>query len=774
MNPDDSTLRSRREFLAESALIGTGLVVGFHLSDGGGRTALGAERAPFGFGLGPGSSQFRAGRVSQTSGKTFSDASANAFTPNAWIRITEDNAVIFALDRVEMGQGTLTSHAMMVAEELEVDPTKVEVVFASAGAPYNNASYGMQITGGSTSVATSWMVLRRAAATARERLRSAAASRFGVPVWEVLAADGTLTHVRTGRVLRYGEVASLAATVREPHVELKQPEAFKVLGKPFPRFDNTVKTTGAAVFGIDVKVPGMLSAFVVHAPTLGGSPISMNEDEVRRQPGVQHVVMLANAVAIVATYWHQAKKAADALRVEWDAGPLANLDSDALVAGYVNIARTRTGKKVRAEGDWQRGLSKAKDVLEAVYTAPYLSHLTMEPQNCTAHVQNGRIDIWVPTQQPQATRETAARITGIPHEHIYVHQTYLGGGFGRRFGQDFVEEAVRISRAVGAPVKVLWSREEDTRNDPYRPASATYLKAGLDSNGNVTGFFARVVGQSILSQMVKDFVPNVLPKWVPFAVKTAGSDVARALFEKILVDEQSVEGLSTFRYAFPHARVEYVHQEPGVPVGFWRSVGNSQNVFMLECFVDELAHAAGKDPYLFRRDLLSNHPRLQAVLTLAAEKAEWTKPMPPGRFRGIAAAECFKSFIAEVVECSVVAGKIVVHRVVAAVDCGFVVNPDVVNAQVQGAIIFALSAALKGGITVKGGRVQQSNFHDQEVVRISDCPLIEVHVMPSGEEPTGIGEPGVPPLAPALANALFQATGQRLRKLPLTLPSMPQ
>jgi CO/xanthine dehydrogenase Mo-binding subunit len=413
-------------------------------------------------------------------------------------------------------------------------------------------------------------------------------------------------------------------------------------------------------------------------------------------------------------------------------------------------------------------LAKAVTTLEAVYETPYLAHATMEPQNCTAHVTTDSCEVWAPTQGPQLAREVAARVTGLAHDKITVHQTYLGGGFGRRIAQDYVEEAVRISKSLGLPVQVLWSREDDMRNDYYRPCAVTKLRAGLDAEGELVAWKARLASQSIVSTMAPDFVANMLPTWTPRFLKNASGSAASRLL-KVLVDDTAVEGASTLPYGIPNLRVEFTRQDPGVPIGFWRSVGHSFNVFVSESFLDECAHAAKKNPLAFRQDLLANQPRLRAVLDLAAQKADWDKPLPQGVYRGIAVAESFKSYVAHVVEASVVDNAIVVRRVVSAVDCGFVVNPDIVVAQVEGSVVFALSAALKQRITIEKGQVVQGNFHDYECLRMMECPRIEVHLVPSAEEPTGIGEPAVPPVAPALAGAVFMATGKRLRSLPLQL-----
>ncbi|HEY0844580.1 MAG TPA: xanthine dehydrogenase family protein molybdopterin-binding subunit [Noviherbaspirillum sp.] len=745
--PDSEAGMSRRAFLRSSAATGAGLLLSFYLPSG-----IAGDDAP-------------------ADGATaMQDASPMpGYAPNAWLRITPDNRIVFTLDRVEMGQGTMTSHATLIAEELEVSPSKIEVAFADGrGGDFNNPKFGIQLTGGSTSVSSSWEPLRRAGASAREMLRAAAAKRLGVPVSEVTATDGLLHHRASKRSLSYGEVCLDAAKERAPQVQLKDPAHFRYIGKPQKRLDTHQKVMGTAKFGIDVSVPGMVNAYIVRSPVIGSRLKGFDDSEARKQPGVIATVRLPHGVAIVAQHWYQAKKAAGLLKADWDAGMHATTNSAQIMAKYRELTRS-DGKKVRADGNPDAGFAQSAHIVEATYDAPYLAHATMEPQNCVAHVREDSCEIWAPTQWPQLAREVAARLTGLSHAQIQVNQTFVGGGFGRRIRQDYVEDAVLVSAAVKRPVKVIWTREDDMKHDFYRPAAASYFKAGLDGRGEVTAYFARVVTQSIVSASAQDFVSTMAPTWVPHGLKRMTASMASDAYKGILPDETTVEGTATFAYAFPNHRVEYVNQDPGVPIGFWRSVGHSFNAFMAESFVDELAHAAKQDPYQFRRKLLKDAPRLLRVLDLAAEKAGWGQPLPAGVHRGIAIAESFSSVVAQVAEISLVDKQIVVRRIVAAVDCGMVVNPDIVRAQVESAVIFGLSAALKGQITIENGQVQQSNFHDYEVVRIQETPLIETHVVPSADAPTGIGEPGLPPLAPAVANAVFAASGKRLRSLPLRL-----
>lgn len=743
--PANDVRLSRRQFLRASAANGAGFLLSFHLPAG-----AATDDTP----------------AAQTKALRHGGPTA-AYEPNAWLKITPDNRIVFTLDRVEMGQGTMTSHATLIAEELDIAPEKIEVVFADgSGGDFNNPKFGIQLTGGSTSVSSSWEPLRRAGASAREMLRAAAAKRLGVPAEEVTSGDGRLHHATSKRSLSYGEVCLDAAKERVPQVKLKEAASFRYIGKSQKRLDTHQKVMGTAQFGIDVSMPGMVNAYIVRNPVIGSTLKDVDDTEVRKQPGVIATVRLPHGVAIVAQYWYQAKKAAALLRANWDTSPHANTSSAAIMAKYRELTRSE-GKKIRANGDADEGFARAAQVIEASYDAPYLAHATMEPQNCVAHVRKESCEIWAPTQWPQLAREVAARLTGLSHAQVTVNQTFIGGGFGRRIRQDYVEDAVLVSAALNRPVKVVWTREDDMKHDFYRPCAASYFKAGLDARGEVTAYFARVVTQSIVAASAQDFVSTMAPTWVPHGMKRMTASMASGAYKGLMPDETTVEGTATFAYDFRNHRIEYVNQDPGVPIGFWRSVGHSFNAFMAESFVDELAHAAKLDPYQFRRKLLKDAPRLQRVLDLVAEKADWGRPLPPGVYRGIAIAESFASVVAQVAEVSIVDKRIVVRRVVAAVDCGMVVNPDIVRAQVEGAIIFGLSAALKGQITIEHGQVQQSNFHDYEVLRIQDTPVIETHVIASNAAPTGIGEPGVPPLAPAVANAVFAATGKRLRSLPL-------
>lgn len=686
------------------------------------------------------------------------------FSPSAFLRISADG-VTFICPEVEMGQGIQTGLAMLVAEELEIAPEAMRVVAAPADRAYDNPEFHVQLTGGSTSVKASYEPMRVAGATAREMLRGAAARRFGVPVGECVAADGAVSHPASGKRATYAELADEAARSDVPRNPPLRTSGFKVIGKPLRRVDARPKVDGTGVFGIDVRLPDMLVAAVVRCPVPGGALKAFDAAPVKVMPGVVDVIRIPSGVAVLARDTWSAREGADRLRVTWDEGPNAGLDSESLRAAFQKAAATEDGKGIRSEGDAAKALGAAARKVEASYHAPYLAHATLEPQNATARVTANRCEVWAPTQGPGAAKEIARQITGLGSDEIVVHTTLVGGGFGRRIAQDFVAEAIWCSRAAGKPVKVVWSREDDFRHDIYRPAALHVLQAGLAADGSPVAWSHKVVTQSIMKQVAPDFVAATLPFWVPTPVKRAAGSVAGWFMSR--ADDAAIEGADSVPYAVPNLSVHFIAQDPGVPVGFWRSVGHSHTAFAVESFVDELAHAAGKDPYLFRKGLLAGAPRNRAVLDLVAAKSGWGGPLPPGRGRGIAQHASFASFAAAVAEVEVKGTVIAVKRVVIALDCGRVVNPNLVAAQLEGSVVFALGAALKQEITWKKGRVEQSNFNDFDLLHLDECPVIEVHLVPGEGPPTGVGEPGVPPVAPAVANAVFVAVGQRLRSLPL-------
>jgi isoquinoline 1-oxidoreductase beta subunit len=661
------------------------------------------------------------------------------FQPNAFLRVSSDNSITIVVGASEMGQGVRTSLPQLVAEELDVDWSQVRVEQADANDAFKNPFMGMQVTGGSTSVRAYWETVRRAGATARAMLVSAAASEWGVAASNLRTEGGFV--INGDKRLSYGQLAAKAATLKVPDkVALKATKDFKLIGKALPRTDLAGKVNGTAGFGIDVRVPNMLTAVMLRPPVVGATVVSVNSDKALVMPGVKKVVPLDSGVAVLATGFYAAKMARDTLEVKWSASSLKSLSS-ADMSRAMAVAAKKPGMVARNDGNV--ATARAAKTLSAVYDAPYLAHAAMEPLNCTASVTDGACEIWAPTQAPGLNRTVLAGVLGIPPEKVSVHVTFLGGGFGRRFAQDFIVDAALLSRAAGVPVQLIYTREDDMRAQHYRPMARAELRAGLDAAGNPVSFTARAVASSVM--------------------ESSGMGKPGAL------DDPAVEGLKEIPYDIPNVNVRWIPYEPGVKVWFWRSVGNSQNAFFAESFVDELAHAAGKDPFEYRRALLARQPRHLKVLELAAEKAGWGTPLPAGRARGIAVRDSFGSYVAEVVEVSVEDGKPRVHRVVAAIDCGIAVNPGIIERQIASAVMYGLSAALYGKITVKDGAIEQGNFNDYPVVRLNEAPVVEVHIVASTENPGGVGEPGLPPLAPAIGNALFVLTGKRLRSLPLTL-----
>jgi isoquinoline 1-oxidoreductase beta subunit len=703
---------SRRSFIRTSAAIGGGLLLGFHLPAGRGAASAMAAQA---------------GEV------------------NAWIVIRPDDTVTIRIARSEMGQGSFTALAMLVAEELECDWSKVNAEYASVAEHLRrNRVYVAFSTGGSRSIRSSHEFLRQAGAAAREMLIAAAAQRWNAPASECRAANSVITHQRTGRALSFGAVAEDASRLAPPRsVTLKPPSEWRLIGRPTKRFDTRDKVLGKPVFGIDVRVPDMLHAAIRQCPVFGGTLKGYEESAIKGRKGVRQVVPLGNAVAVVAESWWQARQALEALPVTWDEGPNAQASSASILA-FLRGGLTATDPGVaRNDGDVRAALARANKVIEAEYAVPFLSHATMEPMTCTAHVTADRVEVWAPTQNAEATLAAAAEAAGVPPSKVEVHVTFLGGGFGRRGFQDYTRQAVAIAKAVGKPVKLLWSREEDIQHDFYRPISVAKLSAGLDASGMPIAWQARVAGQSIMAAIAPNRIANG-------------------------VDLHFLEGLHDMPYGVANVRVEYAMRNTHVPVGFWRSVNHTQNAFYKECFLDELAHAAGQDPYQYRRRLLSGKPKELNVLDTAAQKASWGAPLPAGVFRGIALHESYGSHCAEVAEVSVSAtGQVRVHRVVCAIDSGHIVNPDTVQAQAEGSVVYGLTAALYGEITIKNGRVEQSNFGDYEMLLIDQMPTVEAYPVPTGGFWGGIGEPFTPPIVPAVCNAIFAATGKRVRSLPL-------
>lgn len=688
-----------------------------------------------------------------------------SFMPGAYLRITADDVVTLILARTEMGQGTSTMHAQLIAEELELAPSSIKLEHAGADRRYDNPALGFQLTGGSTSTSGSWGPYRQAGAVARELLISAAAKTWGVSRADCVARDGAVTHTPTQQRLRYGDLAEVAATLPTPVVKPREKD-FKVIGKPTPRVDSMLKVTGQAGFGIDVQVPGLKVAVLLRSPVPGGTLASFDATEAKKLSGVAHVVAVAAGVAVVGDTYFHARRAAQVVKVTWNEGALAKFDSKTLREEHTKALAAPGGKRVKNVGDAPDALSKAGTVLEAEYFAPFLAHATMEPQNATAWVRDGKVEIWAPTQGPMMAVEQVARMLDLHQDAVTVHTTWVGGGFGRRISQDYVLEAVQVSKAVGGPIKVVWSREDDLRHSPYRPAATHRVRGAIDASGKPVAWHHRVASQSILSFVLPEFAGAALPAGLHFL---QGALVSLGKGSLSLNDPSAFEGPDTLAYELPHLAVDFVPVEPGVPVAFWRSVGHSHSAFATESFIDELAHAAKTDPVEYRRSLLRKQHRHRWVLELVAEKIGWTTPPPEGVGRGVAVHKSFESYAAAAVEVKVEDGAIVVKRVVIAIDCGRVVNPDIVKQQLESAVIFGLSATLKQRITFENGRVQQSNFHDYPPLRVGEVPKIEAYVRENEAAPTGVGEPGLPVIAPAVANAVFALTGKRLRSLPLSL-----
>ena len=677
------------------------------------------------------------------------ESSAASFMPNAFVRIGSDERITVIVNHSEMGQGVYTSLPMLLAEELDADWNKVGFEPAPVDPKYNHPAFGMQMTGGSSSVWSGFEQFRNAGAAARAMLIAAAAEKWNADPTTLRTDSGAVLD-RNNRKLTYGQLAETAARMKPPEkVALKDPKTFKLIGKPKSRLDTPEKVNGKAIFGLDVKQPGMLTAVVARPPIFGAKLRSFDDSRTRSMPGVRRVVAVPSGVAVIADTFWQAKVARDALKVDWDEGAMASFNTAQMMQQFRERAQS-PGKQVRHDGDPDGALASAAKKIEAVYEVPYVPHAMMEPLNCAVDLRSDSCEIWTGTQFQTVDRAAAAKVAGLPDEKVKINTTYLGGGFGRRANpqSDFVVEAVHIAKAAGAPVKVVWTREDDMQGGFYRPAFVHAIAGGIDANGKALTFRSRIVGQSIM----------------------AGTMFATMMgLDKKGYDPASVEGLDDLPYDIPNIGVESHQAEINVPVQWWRSVGHSHTAFAKECFIDELAGVAGRDPYQFRRDLLQKQPRHLGVLDLAAQKAGWGKPLPEGRGRGIAVHASFESYAAQVAEVSVTDGLVRVHKLVCAIDCGRYVNPGIIAAQTEGAAIFAASAALFQELTFDGGRLQQTNFHTLPMMRMNECPEIETHIVENNEKSGGIGEPGVPCTAPAIANAVFAATGKRIRKLPIRM-----
>ncbi|RYE81468.1 MAG: xanthine dehydrogenase family protein molybdopterin-binding subunit [Oxalobacteraceae bacterium] len=723
---------SRRRFVVSSAAAGGGLLIGFSLT-----------------GCNPNKRNDKPPEAAVGAATSQSADKAPRLEPNAFIRVARDGTVVFVVHKVEMGQGTFTSIPMLLAEEMDVDLAKVRL----EQAPANNALYadpllGGQLTGGSTSVRGAWEPLRQAGATARALLVQAAAEQWQVEAKDCQTVAGTVTHAASGRSAHYGELVDAAARLKAPaNVALKKATDFRLIGKPAKRLDSPDKVNGKAMFGIDVRLPGMRIATVAASPVIGGRLATVDEAKAKAVPGVRQVVRLDNAVAVVGDHMWAVKQGLAAAAPTWTDGPNANVTIEQIVKD-MDAASRKAGAVARNDGDAPGALAKAARRVEAVYQMPFLAHATMEPMNCTIDLKAEGCDVYVGTQVPVFAQAAVAKVTGLPQDQVRIHNHYIGGGFGRRLEVDFITQAAQIAKAAGpGPVKLVWTREEDVQHDMFRPYYLDRLSAALDDKGLPTAWSHRITGSSIMARFAPDAVKDGL-------------------------DSDAIEGAKDLPYAIPAIHVDYVRHEPPLPTAFWRGVGATHNIWVVESFIDELAAAGHFDPVSFRMKLLDKSPRHQAVLKMAADRAAWGQPLQarPGRKtgRGVAVQFAFGSYMAQVAEVSVGAqGDVQVHRVVCAVDCGQAVNPDGIAAQIESGIVFGLSAGLWQEITLDKGRVAQSNFGDYRVMRINEMPEIEVFILPSTDKPGGIGETGTSCSTPALTNAVFAATAKRVRRLPI-------
>jgi len=686
----------RRSFLKTSAAAAGGLWVGFHLT----------EKA---------------------------EAAATFTKLNAFVHVGSDDSVTLFIHKNEMGQGTVTSLAMLLAEELECDWNKIRTEFAPISEEYGRP----QMVVGSGSIRSSWGTLRQAGAAAREMLITAGAQQWNVDKSQCKAANNQVINTANNQKLSFGALADAAGKLPRPsNVPLKPATEYQVIGKSHKRLDTPEKVDGRATFGIDVRIPGMLHAVVARSPVFDGKLVSFDDSKAKAVPGVRQVAKISNGVAVVADNTWSAIQGRNALLIKWDEGKTAAVSSTGITQTFLDHM-TMPGAVARKEGDAEAVLAAAEKKIEASYEVPYLAHAPMEPLNCVAHIRPDACEIWASTQGPSAAHTAGVSVSGLPPNKVFVHSEYMGGGFGRRAREDYVTEALEVSKATGAPIQLTWTREDDMQNDWYRPASHTRFVGALDAEGWPVALQARIA-------------------CAPFGGLRNG------------VSGTGVQGVNDIAYAIPNILVDYHAIDVGIPVSYWRSVGYSQNTFFTESFIDELAAAGRKDPLEFRRRLLAKQPRLLAALNVAAERAGWGARLPAGRARGVAVVNNVGSFTAQVAEVSVTGGKLRVHRVVCAVDCGQAVNPAGVEQQIQSAIVYGLSAAMKGAITIDKGRVEQGNFNHYDVLRIDEMPVVEVHIVPSTANPSGIGEAAVPPIAPAVTNAIFALTGKRIRKLPIS------
>ena len=718
---------NRRDFLRSNAILGTGLLIGFRVSAGGKRAQGAVPGVPEAFfGAVPGGVPGEA-------------------SPNAYLRIAPDNTITVILAHAEMGQGIWTTLPMLIADELDANWKDIRVEHSPVGKDWNHTVFGIQITGGSSTTWSEFDRYRMAGATARVALVQAAAKRWNVAPETCSTANGFVTS--GDKKASYGELAQDASTLPKPEkVSLRPPAEWKYIGKGAKRLDGPAKSSGAAKFGMDMQMPGLLTAVVAHAPKFGGTPKSFDAGKAKLVPGVKQVVEIPGGVAVIADHYWAALQGRKALAIVWNEPAVPTLDTTDQVAQYRQLVKTK-GLPAAEKGDAAKALMAAAKTVEAEFIFPYLAHAPMEPLNCTVKLDKDHCEIWVGTQLPGIDQATAAKILGFSPDQVTINTVFLGGGFGRRAtpSSDFVAEAVQIAKASGQFIKMVWTREDDMKSGYYRPAFVHRVKVGLNATGMPVAWQHNIAGQSIME----------------------GTLFASGIRNGI--DESSVEGISDSAYieSIPDHSITLHTTKSPVPVLWFRSVGNTHTAYVMETTIDMMAHAAGKDPVAYRRILLKDHHRHLSALNLAAEKAEWDKPLPAGRFRGVAVHESFGSYVAQIVEISMEKGQPKMHKVVCAIDCGVAVNPDGVKAQMESCIVFAQTMALYGEITIEDGMVKQNNFYDYKIARMYEAPAIEVYIVPSTEKMGGAGEPGVPPTAPALANAVFAATGRRVYHLPM-------
>ena len=732
---------TRRNFLKNMSLVGGGLVVGLP--------------------------------VTGCANVLLPNAHESVLQPNALLQITSDNVVNFYLPRSEMGQGIYTGLTTIVGEELDLDPQQINVINAGLHEDYKNTEFKLQVTGGSNSIRTHFLPLRHLAANARLVIRQAAAQQLNLNLADIQTDNGKI--MIKGKALDYGEFADYANTLPFPEdAPLKDKHEFKYIGKDNRRLDGVAKATGTAQFGIDVDFEGLCGAALKRCPIMGGTVKSFNDSDAKGMPGVKSIVKIHNGVAVVADHYYQAKNALPKLKIQWNLPKtLSKFSSDSTAADngkglFKTALDSDNATNVFKKGDGLTALKHAHTVISAEYWAPYLAHATMEPMNCTAKLADNRLELWVGCQSPELAKNLAAYYAHVPAENIIIHSTFLGGGFGRRSESDFVAEAAAIARASNLPIKLCWSREDDLQNDSYRPASMARFTVSLNKAGLIDSWTVKRAGPQLMPYAIDNVVDGIMPSILPNSLVDWMSKAGYRLYNSLLVDHTSVEGLYE-DYDAPHKSSDHVTADPGLPVGAWRSVGHSYSGFFKESMMDEIAALQNQDSVDFRLKHLKNNPKLANVLKVAAEKAAWNKGLPKGHYQGVAVHASFSSFVAQIAQVSVVNNQLFVHRVVCAIDCGLAINPGIVKAQMESGIIDGLSAALYGEITLQDGVVQQSNYHDYPALRIHESPEIDVVIIDSDEAPTGVGEPGLPPIAAAVANAIFAATGTRLRSLPLQL-----